>query len=331
VVDLVLERITTPAPAGVSIGDIPFPDGLKPVPVDPPEEISGPLSACDVVVMPYTYAEKQATGMILTPGVQSSSWARYSHQWDSYESQLTSRSPARDARCMATVCVTQIGSQRVLIAGSELHLSTDGPSMPVRQLVQQIASETGCKLFITTGTAGGVGSSEVLGDVVIAGGVKFNLADSQWEDESFAQQRFPAPAVSWDADKMGLVFDTLIPAAIGDGLKSSGYAGRAPELRAGDIETVADFWFADTADSYGIVKNDPQAAAEEMDDGAVCLALSEMDAAPLWMACRNASDPQMGGGSLAEQKSEAAKIYSRYGLLTTACSSLAVWAVIASQ
>lgn len=329
--DALLERLMV-APETAELGDIPWPDGLKPEPTRPPKTISGTLPSVDVVILTYTQAERQAAADVLTPGIHHTDWADYTHDWADYESQLTGRSPARDERCMASVCVTRIGERSVLVAGSNLHLSTDGPSMPVRQLVQQIARETGCRLFITTGTAGGVGASEALGDVIIGAAAKFNLAKSQWANEPYAQQRYVATASLSDKQGAALdeAFDTMIPAAIGEHLKPSGYAPRAPELVLGkDIETVGYFAFADTADSYGVVKNDPNAGVEEMDDACVGLALSQLEHPPAFLPVRNASDPQMGGGSLAEQKQQAARIYQRYGYYTTVCSALACWAVIA--
>jgi hypothetical protein len=331
--DLILDRIAA-QPESVELGSIPWPDGLKPVPSRPPKTISGALPSVDVVVLTYTQAEREAAADVLTPGVHHTDWADYTHKWASYESQLTGRSPARDERCMASVCVTQIGSQSVLVAGSNLHLSTDGPSMPVRQLVEQIAQETGCRLFITTGTAGGVGAGEVLGDVIVGEAVKFNLAKSQWANEPYAQERFPSTGqLGYEQrGELDITFETLIPAAIGDHLKSSGYAPRAPQLVLGkDIETVGYFAFADTADSYGVVKNDPNVGVEEMDDAAVAMALRDLYQAPAWLAVRNASDPQMGSGPLAKQKAQAERLYERFGYYTTVCSALACWAIIAGN
>ena len=177
-----------------------------------------------------------------------------------------------------------------------------------------------------------MGATEVLGDVVIAANVKMNMAKSQFENEPWAQQRFPAtytlgPSAS---ELLRETFSTLIPAAVGDRLKPSGYESRSPMLIGGrDVETVGYFAFADTADDYGVVANDPNAGVEEMDDGAVALAMSRLTDPPAWAAIRNASDPQMGGGSLVEQKKQAAAIYSTYGYWTSCCSALACWAVIA--
>jgi hypothetical protein len=138
--DLVLQRITYRGPHDVP-APIPWPDGLAP---------SG---------APYGRAAE------LTPGMSSTTWKPYAHQWSSYEPQLTDRSPARDAGCMGYVAQVTIGDVEVLAVKSELHLATDGISAPIVALWQQMVAEARPKLVISTGTAGGIGAATQLGDV----------------------------------------------------------------------------------------------------------------------------------------------------------------------
>jgi nucleoside phosphorylase len=58
---------------------------------------------------------------------------------------------------------------------SELHLSQDGPKMPIAALWRQLIAEVKPKLVITTGTAGGIGAGVELGDVVVAKSVRVRL------------------------------------------------------------------------------------------------------------------------------------------------------------
>jgi hypothetical protein len=327
-----LKRLTAASGfAGATVGKIPFPAGLAPVPSKDFAPAKGsPLPAADVLVITYTTAEAEALADVLTPGVHHTDWVPYTHNWPKYEAQLTGESPAREEKCMAHFWLTTIGAHKVLVMKSELHLATDSITLPVAQMFQQIATEAQPDIVITTGTAGGVGVTEVLGDVVFSWGVKMNMAKSKFATEPWAQKRFEATYGWGDRGYTDLAFSKLIPAAIGEHLKPSGFASRAPQAIWGkDIETVGYFAFADTADSYGVVANDPNAGVEEMDDGAVALALSELPDPPKWIAIRNASDPQMGGGTLEEQKKQAAEIYSRYGYYTTVCSALACWGAIA--
>jgi hypothetical protein len=326
--DLLLERLTARGEHD-EIGHIPFPEGFAPVPAtDYSPQTGAPLPVADAIVVMYTSAEAEASADVLTPGVHHTDWVPYTHNWPEFEKQLTSRSPAHFEKCMAHYWPITIGGRKVIVMKSELHLATDGKSLPVAQMFKQIIAEAQPKLVITTGTAGGVGAGEVLGDVVIAEGVKLNMAKSQFADEPWAQQRFATTALR--GGLIDSVFSTLIPAAIGEKLRPSGFAARPPRVVLGkDIETVGYFAFADTADSYGVVKNDPNAGCEEMDDGAVAVAISEIPDPPKWVAVRNASDPQMGGGSLQDQKKQAEQIYVRYGYYTTVCSALVCWAIIA--
>jgi nucleoside phosphorylase len=341
VTDLLLERLTAPKPEGASPGEISWPENLKPVPTRLGDVVDGPLPKVPTVVMAYTTAESEATADILTPGVHVTDWAKYTHNWSTlFKPHLTSRSPAGYSECMATCCLTEIGGQEVLVMKSDLHLSTDDDTLPVKALVKQIITETGCTLFITTGTAGGVGTTEVLGDVLITASAKFNCTET-FKDQPWAQQRFVSgfqydlSGIVEDSKTLKTAFSTLIPQAINGRLKESGYADRDPQIMTGDVETVDYFAFADTADSYDVVKDDPQVAMEEMDDAVIALAVQELedaDSVPVqWCSVRNASDPQMGGGPLSSQKASAEKIYERFGYFTTLASALACWALIAGM
>jgi hypothetical protein len=98
--DLLLERITYQRPPEAP-APIPWPEGLAPhgTPYGrPPDE---PLPPSDVVVVTWTVAEAQALADALTPGIPSTSWKPYAHRWKSFQAQLTGRSPAHQAGCMA--------------------------------------------------------------------------------------------------------------------------------------------------------------------------------------------------------------------------------------
>jgi hypothetical protein len=100
----------------------------------------------------------------------------------------------------------------------------------------------------------------------------------------------------------------------------------------GGVETIDFFGFANTTDSFGIVRNYPQARTEEMDDATLPLALDDLSDPPPWCSIRNASDPQVSSdiGDLEAQKRWATEIYQQYGYWTTVGSAIATWAVIAN-
>ena len=52
-----------------------------------------------------------------------------------------------------------IQGRRVLLFKSGLHLDYDGPQFPVRRLMSEIAQAVEPRVFITTGTGGGIGAN----------------------------------------------------------------------------------------------------------------------------------------------------------------------------
>jgi nucleoside phosphorylase len=327
--DLLLERITYQVPHEAP-APIPWP-GLAPVGAPYDRAADQPLPSCDVVVVTWTVAEAQALADVLTPGMPSTSWKPYAHQWTSYESQLTGRSPARAAGCMGYAAKVRIGNVDVLAVKSELHLATDGISAPIVALWQQIVREARPKLVITTGTAGGIGAATQLGDVFAVTNAKFNCT-KDFKGKPWAQRLFTAPAVQGGGHAAD--FDALVAPNAG---RLQPVATRAPALTIGHalggVETVDYFGFANTDDSYGIVRNYPDARTEEMDDATLPLALADLADPPAWCSIRNASDPQVSSaiGDLEAQARWANQIYKRYGYWTSVGSAIATWAVIANM
>jgi hypothetical protein len=232
-----------------------------------------------------------------------------------------------------------IGEKLVCLFHSQLHFATDDDTAPIVALWQQIISETNPSLVITTGTAGGIGATEVLGDVFVVNGAKFNCT-KMFKDKPWAQQHFGSIGVAGSlatGTNFNLV-DELIK--VNAARLPSELTPRSPRTTVGgDVETVDYFGFDDTDDSYGIVADDAQAQTEEMDDATLPLALSTMangdgHVEPLeipWLSIRNASDPQVPSsiGTLEEQSKWASDIYQKWGYTTTIGSALACWGVIA--
>jgi nucleoside phosphorylase len=95
------------------------------------------------------------------------------------------------------------------------------------------------------------------------------------------------------------------------------------------VITTDFFAFDDADDHYGLRAYDSKARAVEMDDAALALACSELDAPPSWISVRNASDPQMTGGDLETEKKNASAIYEKYGYWTSIGSAVTCWALAA--
>lgn len=322
--DYLLERITRSQGMSTLVPP-PWPEGLAPVPAVNfnPRAGSG-LPECDVMVVTWTTAEAEALADTFTPGHHRTTWQPYTKNWSFFEGHLSGSSPARQERCAAHYWPTQVGKLRVLCVKSELHLATDDATAPIVELWKQMIQDANPKLVITTGTAGGIGESTVLGDVFICTSAKFNCTKT-FKDKPWAQERFTSgkpPAIH--------------PATSGMLATNAGrlqpIATRPPLImQGGDVETVDYFAFDDTDDSYGVVSNDPHAHTEEMDDSTLPLALAQAGLSVPWVSVRNASDPEVPSseGDLEQQKKWASKIYDKYGYWTTVCSALTCWGIIA--
>ena len=328
-VDLIVDRITYQAKPG-RLAPIPWPEGLAPEGTQYGPGSVDPLPLAEVVVVTWTAAEGQALADVLTPGLPSTTWRPYAHLWSTYEAQLTDRSPARAAQCMAYAASVRIGSVQVLALKSELHLATDGISAPIVQLWKQIVEEAQPALIITTGTAGGIGEATQLGDVFAVTNAKFNCTQA-FRSMPWAQQLFRGPQLA-GGGRASAFGDLAGPNAA----RLAPIADRPPLLTFGEasggVETIDYFGFANTTDSYGIVSNYPGACTEEMDDATLPLALADIDNPPKWCSIRNASDPQVSSsiGDLQAQARWASQIYRQYGYWTTVGSAIATWAVIAN-
>jgi hypothetical protein len=329
--DAVLERLTY-QPAPEPLAPIPWPPDLAPAVIKFREATGGALPAADVLVVTWTAAELQALADVLSPGHPSTDWTHYTKSWSTYVSQLTDRSPAREVRRLGEYAMTGIGTKRVVCFHSQLHFTTDGLEPPIVQLWQQIISEVSPELVITTGTAGGIGTGTSLGDVFVVSNAKFNCTKA-FKHKTWAQTRFegpPQPAAG-PASYLTQAQNTLLPA---NAVHLRPEATRDPQISSGgDVETVDYFGFANTDDTYGIVKNDSLAHTEEMDDATLPLALSLADdiSGTPWLSIRNASDPQVSSsiGDLEAQANWASEIYKKYGYWTTVGSAITCWGAIA--
>jgi purine-nucleoside phosphorylase len=192
---------------------------------------------------------------------------------------------------------------------SELHLSQDGVKMPIARLWQQLIAEVKPRLVITTGTAGGIGAGVELGDVVVAKSVRFDCM------KEFKSK--PFHAASYDCSLL-----TTGSFAVAQELFSE-YAGHLPtasrppaifaaasaDVPLPDIVTTDFFAFDDTSNTFDLQS---LGGAVEMGDAVLGLVTQELGAtAPLWIAVRNASDPEIDSTGLTEKEAatKAAQIY----------------------
>jgi purine-nucleoside phosphorylase len=324
--------------ARATMRPIRWPSGLapKPQPISSAPKPADVLPACDYLVVTWTVAEALALADVLTPGYGSKSdWYNYAKDYAStYSPLIRMGAPASQSKRLGSYFVTKIGGKKVLCFKSELHMSQDGPKLPIKLLWKQLIAETGAKLIITTGTAGGIGSAIELGDVVIAKSVRFDCTKT-FKNSAFHNGAYVCSTVN--NKYMKTAVNQLMPANTNH-LPNLPTAKRTPNvftkatgsIKPLDVVTTDFFAFDDTNDNYGLRG---LGSAVEMGDAVLGLAVQEIGAtAPRWTAIRNASDPQIDGSqTLAEQKTNAAQIYEKYGYWTTVCSAIATWAVIAGD
>jgi hypothetical protein len=326
--------LATPAAALPSA--VPWPAGAAPKPVPlataPPAAASlAQFHGYDAVVVTWTAAEASALAALFTTGYPVADWYEYRHNVADYIPLVTGKeAPFNDSQAemaryyhsLGLYFPCTIGAKRVLLIKSGLHLAYDGPACPVGRLMTEIATAVQPKIFITTGTGGGIGTDVRLGDVVIAGTVRFDcktqFKTESWADASYHPSALPAGALA-----------ALTPALTGVNAARITGARAAPKFfsAATDAIVTTDFFaFDDSTDHYGL---QGLGRACDMGDAMVAKSLQGLPGLS-WYAIRNASDPQIPNpeNNITKASEQAAQIYAKYGGLTTAASVLASWAVI---
>jgi Phosphorylase superfamily len=299
----------------------------------------------DAVVVTWTSAEAAALAALFTPGYKTSDWYEYRHNVSTYIPLVTGgdapfndtqKDMARYYHSMGLYFPCKIGSTKVLVFKSGLHLDYDGPAIPVKKLMDEIATAVAPKVFITTGTGGGIGSQVKLGDVCIAGDVKFfSPSGPKYKDkEQFSDKaKFPWNAASFKptpvpAKALAAITPALTQVNAAKVVPGGGLAVPKIWAAATDAIVTTDFFgFDDSTNYYGLQA--PNQRVCDMGDAMVGYA---MQAHPKvkWFAIRNASDPQMPdpNNDIKAADQAAGEIYTKYGAFTTAASVIATWAVI---
>jgi nucleoside phosphorylase len=281
------------------------------------------------LVVTWTAAEARCLADTLTPGYPcQTAWYSYKHLYPEYVPLLRRGAPALEAKRLGSYFRTIIAGKRVLCFKSELHLSQDGPKMPVKNLWLQLIQEVRPKLVLTTGTAGAIGAAVELGDVAVAPKVRFDC-QSEFKSAPFHNTRYPCSKLKTksfaEAKRLFKAnLSHLPPAARPPQI----FSKPASRVKNADVVTTDFFAYDDTANTYGLKS---LGAAVEMGDAVLGLVIQELGAAaPKWIAVRNASDPQMDTSGLTPQevRQKAGNIYERYGYWTTISSAITCWALI---
>jgi nucleoside phosphorylase len=315
-------RSPIPWPSGKEPAAAPL--GRRPAPADP-------LPASDYLVVTWTVEEARCLADTLTPGFPSkTAWYNYDHNFASeYVPIIRRGAPSvQNSHRLGSYFLTVIGGKRVLCFKSELHMSQDGPKLPIAKLWKQLIAEVKPKLVITTGTAGGIGPAVELGDVVVAPSVRFDCTskfksapfhDSVYATSKVKTASFPIAEELFRANTSHLPSASRPPRIF-----TKPVAG----VKDTEIVTTDFFAFDDTSNDYGL---QGLGLAVEMGDAVLGLVVQELGtAAPKWAAVRNASDPQIDSTGLTKKEAgtKAAQIYERFGYWTTIPSAIACWSLI---
>jgi nucleoside phosphorylase len=312
---------------------IPWPKGKEPAPAPfhPVRSPNEALPEFDYLVVTWTTEEAKCLADTLTPGFPSkTAWYDYTHNFESeYVPIIRRGAPSvQDSHRLGSYFPTVIAGKRVLCFKSELHMSQDGPKLPIAKLWAQLIAEVKPKLVITTGTAGGIGPAIELGDVVVAPSVRFDCT-TKFKNAPFHNSVYPCSKLKTasfaEAQQLFKANVAHLPAA-----------GRPPKIfnrpvagvKDTEIVTTDFFAFDDTSNTFGI---EGLGLAVEMGDAVLGMVVQQMGAkAPRWAAVRNASDPQIDSAGLTKKEAatKAAGIYERFGYWTTIPSAIACWALI---
>ena len=317
-----------------TLAPIAWPSGLAPTPkpISTAPKPSAPLPTCDYLVVTWTVAEALALSDTLTPGYESKTgWYDYDHNYVSVFAPLIRKgAPASESKRLGSYFVTTIGGKKVVCFKSELHMSQDGPKLPIKLLWQQLLLETQAKLIITTGTAGGIGGGIELGDVVVAQSVRFDCQKS-FKNASFHKASYDCSTVSSQKFTVAQTLMAANAAKLPVAKRNPAIFTRSTKnVTPIDVVTTDFFAFDDTTNNYGL---QGLGSAVEMGDAVLGLVIAGLGSgAPRWTAVRNASDPQIDGTlPMPEQNKTAAQIYEKFGYWTTVCSAIATWAIIAGD
>jgi hypothetical protein len=345
------EAAEAAASAGLPL-PLPCPGGLAPTaqPLTPAPAETDSLArfaGYDAVVMTYTAAEAASLAALFTPDHRVSTWYEYRHGIDAYIPVVTGpKAPfnATDPRferyyhSLGLYFPCTIGSAKVLLIKSGLHMDYDTKTLapnglvPFYKLVSEIVQTVKTKMFITTGTGGGIGSAVKLGDVIVAAQTRFDCTE-QFKSQSWATQSYKTSSFARAA--LGLITPELTKPNAQHIATATPIAGRSePKIWSADSTIVTTDIFAfDTSNNYFKLQSLGQVC--DTGDATVGRALANFPAVE-WYAIRNASDPQVPMNGTTQQDyrqadAEAGSIYRKYGGYTTAASVVATWAIIASS
>jgi nucleoside phosphorylase len=306
--------------------EIPWPAGLTPIPGPTP---TGPkLPRADVLIVTWTADEGHALSRVLTPGFDSrDDWAPYTRNFATIAARMRKGCPAVNLGRLGTYWTATIGEVRVTLFKSDSHMSQDGPKLVNADVWRQIIDDVRPSLVITTGTGGGIGTTEEVGDVIVSRFVTFSCHGpfKQLDGRTYNSPIAPTGLFNqaeqlFSANAAFLPKDNTRPPAI--------VFSASPET---GILTTDYFGFDNSTDTFGLQGHGDLSEMGDAVLGMVCHARPQT--APAYVIVRNVSDPQIAadGRTIREQAQIAADIYKGFGRWSSVCSAIVCWAIVAGM
>ena len=299
-----------------------------------------------------TEAESEAMADVLTPGIEAAKWHPYAKNFkEEFLPLIGPNGPSRESHCLGKYCVTQLNGLKVLVYKTELHMHEDAKklpngsySLPIKAMFLQMIEDASPRVFLTTGTSGGVYSSMNLGDVAVSRAARFDCMQD-FREASFNNQTFksnwtlPTQSFSQAEQLMQGFSSHLTGRSNPNGTPPSSNCSCASSTHPRHIyqdgaQGIPEFHPILTTDFFEFGTNtnhlDRLGMAVEMDDACLGLACSELSSPPQWACVRNLSDPVING-QLNEKLQEncAEYYYTKFGYWTTVMSALATWGIVA--
>lgn len=336
-----------------------------------PQLPSDPLPKADVVVVTWTSAEWEAMKYVFTYKAYADYayselvWPKYSYNfYEIYQDlwitdligtalgdPITPPSIYNGDNNWGYSCVVTLGSTKVLLLKSSMHMSTDGATLPLRQFIRQAITESGAKLILTIGTAGGTQEDGFVGDVNISNQAEFlltgALGTAEFNNKIFGSDWTPNMTSTYMTAAQSLVSEVnnlsvQVPGAgypldqtiepINRLPKITDFTGAhgLPLLTTNGFVTGYVNVPADNTDEEKQYLGDKYCVVEE-DDAVVALVTSEFKGVQ-YGSVRNLSDGAVNyylQGELASSWPQT--IYSDKGFDTAVNGAIVTWAIIAGM
>jgi nucleoside phosphorylase len=329
--------------------NVAFPAGLAPLPIPIDPKPGDSLPAADVIAMMDTSAEWEAMADVLTPGHPGAAWYPYTKNFaKDFKPLIGPRGPSLQSNSLGSYFLMQMNGLRVLLYKTELHMHEDAKklpdgsySLPIKSMFQQMIADANPRVFLTTGTSGGVYCSMSLGDVAVSRAAMF-FCKNDFDNAPFNHKTFTSPwtvpqTYKAEAEKLmqgyagNLVSRKSQPPASNCGCSPATHPTQIYYDGDGAIPAFHPILTTDFFE-FGTSTNrlDLQGMAVEMDDATLGLACSELQSPPLWACIRNLSDPTINGALPESQEGNCAEYYyTKFGYWTTVMSAITTWSVIA--